>query len=229
MALFKDENLKQALSKLIRIGEVSSVDYAKGTARVAFDDYDSIISYDLPVLQPNTFKNKDYRMPDIGEDVLCIFLPNGTAEGFIVGSFYAGEVTPPESSGDFRTVKFSDGTIIKYDRAKHELTAEIDKTKIVANRENVLVNVPNSVIVTAESDVTVNAKNKVTVSGSNNVEVNTKTAVINADTAYTLTSQSATINAANIALNGNVTVSGNVTAGNITGANIIYKEALIKG
>ncbi len=213
MTLFKDENLKQTLSKLIRIGEVSSVDYAKGTARVAFDDYDRVISYDLPVLQPNTFNNKDYRMPDIGEDVLCIFLPNGTVEGFIVGSFYAGEVTPPESSGDFRTVKFSDGTIIKYDRAKHELTAQIEQTKIVANRENVLVNVPKEIIVTTAGKVT----------------VNTKTAVINADTAYTLTSNSATIAAANITLNGNVTVSGNITAGNVTGANIIYKEALIKG
>ena len=34
---------------LIKIGEVSSIDPAKCTARVVFDDEDSIVSYDLPV------------------------------------------------------------------------------------------------------------------------------------------------------------------------------------
>ncbi len=64
---------------------------------MTFDDDDSVTSYWLPVLQPNTIDNHDYRLPDIGEDVLCVFLSK--EDGYIVGSFYAG-VAPPENDRD---------------------------------------------------------------------------------------------------------------------------------
>lgn len=196
MALFENKTKEQKLTRLIRIGKVSSVDCAKGTARVAFNDYDKMVSFDLPVLQTNTYRNKDYSMPDIGENVLCLFLPNGTVEGFIIGSFYSDAVTPPESSGNYRSVKFADGTFVRYDRDKHELTAEIGATKITANQKDVLVNTQNSVIVTA----------------ANNVTVNTKAAVVNAETSYVLNTKAATLTAPAIVLDGNVAVNGTLTA-----------------
>lgn len=137
-----NEEILEKLNGLIKIGEVSSVDYATGTARVVFDDDDSIVSNDLQVLQKNTFKNQDFVMPDIGEDVVCLFLPSGSEEGFILGSVYAGEVTPPESSGDKRTVVFEDGTKVSYDRASHELTVKIDGTTITANQQKISVTAP---------------------------------------------------------------------------------------
>lgn len=139
MSFFVDENKTEILNSLIKIGEVSSVDYAKGTARVVFDDDDSVVSNDLQVLQKNTFKNKDYYMPDVGEDVICLFLPSGTEEGFILGSVYAGDITPPESSGNKRTVVFSDNTKVSYDRETHTLSINIGETSILADGENVYV------------------------------------------------------------------------------------------
>ena len=56
-----------------KIGEVSSINPARCTARVIFDDENSMVSYDLPIMQRNSFGNCDYQMPDIGEDVLCLF------------------------------------------------------------------------------------------------------------------------------------------------------------
>ena len=41
---------QQPLPDLIKIGEVSSVDPEKCTARVVFDDEDSLVSYDLQIL-----------------------------------------------------------------------------------------------------------------------------------------------------------------------------------
>ena len=41
MGLFANDDLSSRWSHLIKIGEVSSVDYSKGTARVVFDDDDS--------------------------------------------------------------------------------------------------------------------------------------------------------------------------------------------
>lgn len=135
MSLFEREDIKEALGSIIKIGEVSSVDAAKGTASVIFDDDDSIVVTDLQVIQRNTFANRDYAMPDIGEDVICLFLPSGTVEGFILGSVYADEIEPPEDTIDKRTVEFSDETRISYDRAAHELTVTIKDTQIVANQD----------------------------------------------------------------------------------------------
>ena len=122
------------VQSLIKIGEVSSIDPAKCTARVVFDDEDSIVSYDLPVLQRNTLKNHDFAMPDIGEDTIVLFFGEGQEDGVIIGSIYAGEVTPPESTENRRTVVFDDDTRVCYDRQEHKLTVTIEGTEIVFNR-----------------------------------------------------------------------------------------------
>lgn len=158
--LFSENNITDTLNSLIKIGEVSSVDYAKATARVVFDDDDSIVSYDLQVLQKNTIANQDYAMPDIGEDVVCLFLPSGPEDGFILGSVYAGEITPPESSANKRTVKFSDDTVISYDRAAHKLSITIGGTKINTNGSSVVIESP-----TIELKGNVNVTGTVTASG----------------------------------------------------------------
>lgn len=113
------------LSDIIRVGEVTSVNPAAMTARVTFDDDDGVTSFDMPILQRNTLKNRDHCCVDVGEDVLCLFLPTGIEEGFILGSFYAGEVTPPSDNRDVRMVEFSDGTKLSYDRSSHKLTGEV--------------------------------------------------------------------------------------------------------
>lgn len=117
-----DDDLDNTLGCLIKIGEVSSIDPVNCTARVVFDDDDSLVSRPLKVLQRNTLKSKDYHLPALGEDVVCVFLPNATEEGFIIGSFYAGEVKPPESTETKRTVLFADGTRVCYDTATGSLS-----------------------------------------------------------------------------------------------------------
>lgn len=104
---------------VIRSGQISSINAANGTARVTFADKDDLVSYDLPVLQRSTLKNKDYSMPDIGESVVCIFQPNGVAEGFVVGAHYNEEDKPPVSDPDVRMTKFDDGTTLTVDRKAH--------------------------------------------------------------------------------------------------------------
>lgn len=143
--LFQNDETMEFLKSIIRIGEVSSVDAAKGTARVVFDDFDGIVSYDLQVISRNTFANRDYAMPDIGEDVICIFLPTGTEAGFILGSVYAGEITPPENTINRRCVEFSDGAKFMYDRAAHVFTANVGDTSITVNQNGVDVQSNNTI------------------------------------------------------------------------------------
>lgn len=81
------------IKSLIRVGSVSSVNPANGTARVAFEANDDNVTYELPVLTRGSKANKDYWIPDIDEQVVCLFLPNtsgrGVCQGFILGTFYS--------------------------------------------------------------------------------------------------------------------------------------------
>ena len=151
------------LSSLIRIAEVTSINLAACTARVTFDDDDKFTSYDLPVIQPNTLKNSDYRMPDVGEDAVCVFLPAGASEGFIIGSIYAGDVRPPSSSPDVRMVKFSDGTVLRYDRSAHKLTADV-KGDIEARAQG-------NIDLMATGNITIAASGTLTLSGVGGVNM----------------------------------------------------------
>lgn len=154
-------DMPEGVPSLIKIGEISSIDPAKCTARVVFDDEDSIVSFDLPVLQRNSLKNHDYAMPDVGEDAIVLFFGEGQEDGVILGSIYAGEVTPPESTENRRTVVFDDDTRVCYDRAEHKITVTIEGTEVVFNRQDGSITVPNAVTINCTT-ATVNASSGIT-------------------------------------------------------------------
>lgn len=107
---------------LIRVGRVSSINPAACSARVAFEDKSNVVSYDLPILVRGSLDNKDYWMPQPNEQVVCMFLPSGNAQGFILGSFYSEKDLPPVASQDKHHMAYSDGTTLEYDTNTHTLT-----------------------------------------------------------------------------------------------------------
>lgn len=113
------------IKNIIRIGRVSSIDVNTNTARVVFSDKDDLVSGNLMIVNRGSMVDKDYWIPDIDEQVLCLMLPNksglGLNEGFILGSFFSAEDAPQERSTDVRAVKFGDGTVIKHDRKSGSL------------------------------------------------------------------------------------------------------------
>lgn len=112
------------LKNIIRTGVVSSVNEETCTARVIFDDRDNMQSDELRPLNRGSAKNKDYWLPDVGEQVVCLFLPNSKNlnVGWILGTYFSEQDAPQiGGSTDKRIIDFGDGTHISYDRAKHEL------------------------------------------------------------------------------------------------------------
>lgn len=80
--------MDQAIKSLIRVGEISSVNTVSGAARVVFPDRSDFVSYELPVMK--------HAWPvDIGEQVACLFLPTGSADGFVLGAYYTEDDPPP--------------------------------------------------------------------------------------------------------------------------------------
>lgn len=132
--------LEAKVNQMIRVCTVSSVQDGAGTVRVKLPDLGNMVSEPLPVVVRKTQDDKDFWLPDVGEQVVCVFLPIGLEQGFVLGSFYQKVDKVPVSSRDKWHKRFKDGAVLEYDRASHILTAtvpgEIDATaplvKIVA-------------------------------------------------------------------------------------------------
>ena len=135
-------DMQAVLKNLIRVGKVVSINPSKATARVQFSDRDSLISHDLQVICQNTKDVKEYHMPVIGEDVVCLFMPIGVESGcgFIVGAVYAGSNAVPVTDAAKKHLKFPDGTVQEYDTKAHIHKADVKgsatiKTTGAANLE----------------------------------------------------------------------------------------------
>ena len=199
MSFFNNpDDSQEKLKSIVRVGEVTSIDTANCTCRVTFDDEDGMTSFDLPVIQRNTLKNSDYQLPDIGEDVLCIFLASGTEEGFVLGSWYAGEVTPPENSKDKRTILFADGTRLSYDRAAHKLTADV--------KGDIEATVSGNVSATIQGKANVTAKGAISVESSEKVVITAPQIILNG----AISSYSKTGGAGTMKITGTMDITGNI-------------------
>lgn len=148
------EGLAELVANLIRVGEVTSVNAGAATARVRFIDRDNTESYDLQVLVSGSLKDKKYHMPDVGENVLCLFLPSGVESGFILGAYYPSGVGRPAATIDKTVTVFGDGTRIEYDRAANNLLVDasasggtvniICSTATVKASDSVTLDTPNT-------------------------------------------------------------------------------------
>ena len=105
---------------IIRIGRVSVSDPGTMTVKVVFEDKDNMLSDSLPILVRGSSRNKDYWLPDVGEQVGCLMRPNGH-EGICLGSYYSESDPSGRYGQDVRRMDFNDGTYISYDRASHRL------------------------------------------------------------------------------------------------------------
>ncbi len=80
--------------KLIRIGKISKIDYETGMAEVTYPDMDNSVTALFPIVN----LNEEYKMPEIGEEVLVLHLSNGAASGLILGPFW-NEANKPRVNG----------------------------------------------------------------------------------------------------------------------------------
>lgn len=117
------------LKNLIRVGIVSSVNGDACKARVTFPDKDDMVSDELPVLQIGANDTAGYWVPEVGTHVLCLFLPNpsgkGINAGFILGAYYTKTKPPEETDAAIRSIKFPDGSFIKYDHGVITINAAL--------------------------------------------------------------------------------------------------------
>lgn len=111
-------------------GIISDIDETSVRVRVTLPECDNLKSNWLAVLQRNSQDNKDYWLPDMGEQVEVLLDDNGE-DGVVLGAVYSTVDTAPVASRDKRYVQFSDGAAFEYDRSTHQLTINGGIEKIV--------------------------------------------------------------------------------------------------
>lgn len=107
---------------MLRFGNITEIDAAKGRARVHFEE-DDIVSDWLPMVVKSSRENKHESWYDVGDFVACMMDKN-VEDGVIVGAIYDDNNAPPIGNKDVEAKTFSDGTVIKYDRSSSTLTVE---------------------------------------------------------------------------------------------------------
>lgn len=103
----------------IRLGKISSINYADGKARVTYEDRDDSVTSELPFLA------WQYNMPKTGDLVAVACFSNGTVSGVILGPVWNPSNTPHEgAAGLFRqemsTTK--NKAVIEYSEKTKKLT-----------------------------------------------------------------------------------------------------------
>ena len=177
--------LQALLSQVIRVGFVVARDEAAMRVRVEIEDTTTapLTTDYLQVLAPRAKKDRSYDLPDIGDQVLCLFLPFGRECGFVLGAMYGGD-SPPVSSGDKFHRTFADGAVLEYDRAEHKLLAKI----------------PGMVEVTASGEIVVTSSTKITLTAPL-IELNGNLTSRSPGGTSLISSGTVSINAAHVSLN----------------------------
>ena len=139
-----------------QVGTVSAVDADAVKARVRLPECDNMRTNWLNVLQRNTQNNKDYWLPDVGEQVEVLLDANGE-DGVVLGAVYSGVDKPPFSDKDVRGTKYSDGAEFTYNRKTHTLTIRSGIEHVVMECSlDVIVKTKKATIDAPETEVTGN-------------------------------------------------------------------------
>ncbi len=178
---------------MLRFGNITEVDPAKGYARVTFPD-DGIVSDWLQFLTLGAIKDNFSHTFSINEQVACLMDEN-SEEGVILGALF-NDKTPPNGAGEgiFR-VKFDDDSVIEYNRNSHEYTLDI-KGKIN---------------IKGESEVNIDSDAKINITGNTEVNISAINANVTAMAVAKIQAPAIQLTGA-VAISGGLTVGGTITA-----------------
>lgn len=112
------------MSDMVRVGYISAVNYADGTAQVVYKDRDNTTSPYMPLW------SNEYDPPEIDTMVYVIHLPNGGTRGMILVPPYTEGNRPAEGKKGIWRKDFGDGSYIRYDKGTKKLEVVCDSLTV---------------------------------------------------------------------------------------------------
>lgn len=141
--------IEEALKNIVRVGEVVGRDAKKMRVRVQFQDSDGLISYWYQILTPRAHTDKFYWLPDLQEMVICLCLPFGREQGFVLGSAYNGKDLSPDA-GEALVVENDDAISISTSTLEGAIT-------IVATGASITMHAKGMISISSETEIDLKA------------------------------------------------------------------------
>lgn len=181
--------------------------------RVKFPERDNIVSYWLPLSVRSSQDDKDFWMPDIGEQVLCL-MDEHDENGAVLGAIYSNVDTPVGwAAVGVRGFQASDGAVVTYNRNTHVLTAQLPNgaavTVTTGQGSKVVLGADGTALLQDAAGAYVKCEN------TGVVQINGNLAV-----AGTISTTAGAWGDGHGTITGNVTATGEVTAKSGTGASV---------
>lgn len=133
----------------LRIGKISSIDYANGKASVTYEDLNDSTTAAF------SFLAWQYMMPEEGEQVLVAHLSNGTSSAVILGPVWHDGNRPPEGQEGLYRKDYSrqDGEAYqRYDEGASEYSERITGTYDIQTTEDFTLSVNGTSVITVKAD-----------------------------------------------------------------------------
>lgn len=110
-------------------------EWKPGYAKVVFAEDDNLVTDWWAIVSPTSLKDKSSSPLNVNEHVVCL-CDERMEEGVVLGAIH-NETDTPVASADANTFikKFEDGTVLKYNKSSHELTADV-KGKVTVTAED---------------------------------------------------------------------------------------------
>ena len=126
------------LKNMVRIGVISSVNPKDMKARVLFEERD-VVSAELDIVVQGSLHNTSYWLPQINEQVLCLFLATGNQKGFILGSLYNKTDVPKINNVNKIRHDFKDGSFVEHDHTTGDMLVQATGNVTIKARKITLV------------------------------------------------------------------------------------------
>ncbi len=139
----------------LRFGTVVGVE--GGSARVRLEDGKKMVSAPLPTLQRRVLKDQEIKLPDDGEPVAVLFSGQGLEAGVVLGACYSSAVSDPQQERQLEYSRFSDGSVIFYDRAAHKLFAHVEGDAEIETKGTITAKAQKDILAESATSITLRA------------------------------------------------------------------------
>lgn len=151
-----NKTLMEAMATF-RTGYVVAVDERRVRVKVTVPDLDNLETGWLMVLADKAQDDKDYWLPDEGEQVAVLLDVRGE-DGLLLGAVYSEVDVPPVVSRDKWHRRFKDGSSFEYDRAAHRYAATVGGSSLTMDRDRLRLQSNGSELVMDAAGVSINGK-----------------------------------------------------------------------
>lgn len=137
-------DIERRTANQIRYGTILAIDYATARVRVKSGEIESAW---LPWSTGRASAAKRrWDPPEVGEQVVMLAPTGDLRQAVVLTGVFQDSAGAPSASADKDTTVYGDGTVVEYDRGAHALVADLQGTKLFADRNKIELTIGGTVL-----------------------------------------------------------------------------------